>query len=126
MRKDIVKDWWKPTGLIKKGIAVLLVYFAIFSNLFSSVILTAYVGTMLLWELVTQCRTHSFKLTAYIKENGIRLIIVLAWLISQIFEMNGGRADSVGGGSLLSGVVTTSVCFFYSSSTCCLSDHDCA
>jgi hypothetical protein len=107
MRKDIVKDWWKPTDLIRKGITVLLVYFAIFSNLFSSVILTAYVGTMLLWELVTQCRTHSFKLTAYIRENGIRLIVVLAWLISQIFEMNGGRADTLGGGSLLSGVVTT-------------------
>jgi hypothetical protein len=106
MRKDVVKEWWKPTDLIRKGITVLMVYFAIFSNLFSSVILTAYVGTMLLWELVSKCRAHSFKLITYIRENSVRLIVVLAWLISQIFEMNGGRADSVGGGSLLSGIVS--------------------
>jgi hypothetical protein len=107
MRTDVVKDWWKPTDLIKKGLTVLLVYFAIFSNLFSSVILTAYVGTMLLWELVSQCKAYRFRLTAYIRQNGVRLIVVLAWLVSQIFEMNGGRADTVGGGSLLSGIVTT-------------------
>lgn len=83
--------WWQ-------GIFFLMLYLTIFSNLTDSGILAAYAGSCVvisLWEN----RSH-LRLTSLLKQNSFSLGVLLAWFISAIFELSGGRAGSAAGGSL--------------------------
>lgn len=95
-------DWQDKNGYIKKGIIVLLVYLAINSNLWHSIILMSYMGIELLFELVSGIYAHkkgrgkfiSFSfLRSYAIKNVPRFLALLTWFVSMIFEINGGRAN---------------------------------
>lgn len=68
------------------------VYFAVFSNLFPSIILVALFG----WEILSFFIKGIRNKTVFKNLNSILLPIigVLLWVASLIFEMNGGRASS--------------------------------
>lgn len=89
----------------KKGLFFLAVYLMIFSNLPASGILAVYAGARALLALLRQLK--SFRLKAYVRENGLYLLILGGWLFSAVFELSGGRADSMGAESnpLISGLV---------------------
>lgn len=76
----------------RKGIFYLILYYAIFSNLTTSGILAAFAGSSLLISIIRKGR--SFRLGQFVRENALFLGILLAWLVSAIFELNGGRAAS--------------------------------
>lgn len=76
-----------------KLIIVAWTYLAIFSNLYTSVILAVYLGTELLFALINTCRAHCFNLKKYIKENKFQLIPILIWFLSIIIELTGGNSD---------------------------------
>lgn len=75
-----------------RSIAALLVmtYLALCSNLYSVVILIAYIGAVLLLDL------KSTKLTSYIYRNAPYLIVVILWGIIQLMESSGKRANTYG------------------------------
>lgn len=106
MRIEKNSSIWKEKTAISKGIFYLLVYLCIFSNLFCSVVLMAYVGEKLLITLCNELRQGKFRLSAYIIGNIEYLMIFVLWIVQQIFEMNGGRADSVSNGNLWLGIVS--------------------
>lgn len=94
------------------GLVYVLVYLAIFSNLPASGILAAYAGSCILCSALRQGRR--LRLRAFLKENRFYLGVLLAWLVSAVFELSGGRAGSaMAGGSLASRLVTT--CFLLKS-----------
>lgn len=76
----------------KKGIFYLVLYYAIFSNLTTSGILAALAGSCLLISIIRKGK--SFRLGQFVRENALYLGILLAWLVSAIFELSGGRATS--------------------------------
>ena len=75
-----------------RTIATLLVmtYLALCSNLYSVVILIAYIGAVLLLDLKTN------DLTSYIRRNAPYLIVVILWGIIQLMESSGQRANTYG------------------------------
>lgn len=81
----------------QQGILLLILYLAIFSNLTDSGILAAYAGACLVVSLWKN-RKH-LRPVILIKQNVLSLGILLAWFISAVFELSGGRAGSAGGGS---------------------------
>ena len=107
MRVENNEKLWKESTAITKGVFYLFVYLCIFSNLFSSVILMAYVGTKLLIALCKDLYGKSFSFTTYLVKNKGFLIVFVLWIIQQIFEMNGGRASSISYGNLWDGVIAT-------------------
>lgn len=76
----------------KKGLFFAVVYFAVFSNLPDSVILAIYAGVRVLLSFVKEIR-GKFNWKKLLKENGIYWIILIAWLISAVFELCGARAQ---------------------------------
>lgn len=76
----------------KKGIFYLVLYYAIFSNLTTSGILAAFAGSCMLISIIRKGK--SFRLGQFVRENALYLGILLAWLVSAIFELSGGRATS--------------------------------
>lgn len=90
-----VKNWFKKSNVLHKIVVVLWLYFAINSNLFSSVVLATYVGTELLLNLIPAIKEKRFNLKEYCADNWCNLLIIFVWLCSNILETTGGRADSI-------------------------------
>ena len=82
-----------------KGCFYVVVYLAIFSNLPASGILAAYAGSILLLDLIRRWRQRQW--SRFFPENAFPLGILIAWLISTVFELSGGRAASASAGSSL-------------------------
>ena len=92
-----------------KVILLFWIYFAIFSNLFSSVILAAYIGAELLYQLISDSKASRFDIRIYCKRNILNLLIIICWLISNYLETTGGNASMVGIGSLSGNIIQTLV-----------------
>ena len=73
------------------GLLLLLIYLAIFSNLYSSIILAVYMGFQLLENFKKNIK--NFKLFQFIKDNIILIATLILWGISAVFEYFGGRAS---------------------------------
>lgn len=87
--KTLIKGW----HAIVLGIVS---YFALFSNLYSTVILIAYVGATLLYDLVASKKSEAKWMKTYIHQHSYYLIVMLLWLAVQMIEVNGIRANSYG------------------------------
>ena len=66
-------------------------YFGIFSNILSSCILAIYI----LVELMNRVEFKKFKPRKFFTDNKTFCVILIFWLISLLFEANGGRAKSM-------------------------------
>lgn len=95
-----------------KGLFFVAAYLAIFSNLPASGILAAYAGSRVLLAMIHQGK--QLRLKPFLTENGFCLGILAAWLVSAVFELSGGRAESaMAGVSFLSRLIQT--CFLLKS-----------
>ncbi|MBR3103617.1 MAG: hypothetical protein IKH46_07315 [Lachnospiraceae bacterium] len=94
------KDGIRNLSPIKKGVLFLSIYLAMFSNLFASIILVVPAAGELVLDayLCLVKRKQSLKL--YLERSFWNLLIVGLWLVSLVFEANGGRADGAGGFAL--------------------------
>lgn len=79
-------------NFIYKLFFLILLYFALFSNLFHSAMTAIYAGIRLLIGL--RYFSHNFK--QFIRKNFFYLLILVVWGVVLIFEANGGRADQSG------------------------------
>ena len=87
-----VEKFFKNATLIHRIIIVICGYFAINSNLYSSVVLAAYVGAELLLRLIESIKSKRFNLKDYCCNYWISLFIIVSWLVTNFLEMRGGRA----------------------------------
>lgn len=79
----------------KKHKVLILVwtYLAIFSSLYTNVVLAVFVGVELLLALINECRQKTFKLSEYVADNKARLIVIVVWFCSLLIETTGGRSE---------------------------------
>lgn len=85
---------WK--NYIQTTIIILITYLALCSNLYSTVILIAYIGAKLLYDLFDCNKKESRWLILYIKQHAYGIIVIILWLIVQLIEVNGIRANAYG------------------------------
>lgn len=83
-----------PAG---QAFAVLLVYMALCSNILSSYILAVYCGVMLLWRAGEGIKSGK-RPGALLRENAWIIAILLVWLMTLVFEINGGRSQILDAG----------------------------
>ncbi|HAT7685133.1 TPA: hypothetical protein JAX36_001392 [Enterobacter cloacae subsp. cloacae] len=74
---------------IFSGVLIFAIYLCVFSNIFASVVLAVICGVALLLNLIS----NRFKIVETIKAYPFHCITLAMWVISALFEMNGGRAD---------------------------------
>lgn len=78
------------------SLRILTLYFAIFSNLFGSIILAAYAG----WQIVRDAvlaRKAKESWKQFIRKDAMWLLIVMLWLLAVLLEGTGGRAAAAEG-----------------------------
>lgn len=103
MMKNPQFDYFMSTGSHgAKGIFLLVLYLAIFSNLTDSVILAVYAGAKLLADSV-YILSQEKKLTVrtFLKDRVLLVGILGTWLVSALFELSGDRAGTAASGSLV-------------------------
>ncbi|SEL73874.1 hypothetical protein SAMN04487770_11639 [Butyrivibrio sp. ob235] len=91
---------FRKSSVPHKILILVWVYFAIFSNLFSSIILAAYLGAELLSRLIYLVKNNQFNLKKYCSGNIMHLLLIICWFISNIIETTGGRAGNIGKSTL--------------------------
>jgi hypothetical protein len=96
INKENSKSYDKKHSVNFLIIISIVTYACIFSNIFASVILASYCGSVILLSLIS----NKFHFTKTAKEKSLQIYISAVWLISVVFEMNGGRASQIEGASL--------------------------
>jgi len=91
LRFDDMSEMFLSWNCFQKALFLILLYFALFSNLFHSAITAIYAGVYLLINL--RHYKHNYK--QYICKNMIYLLILVMWGIALLFEASGGRADEI-------------------------------
>ena len=89
------KNFFNDKNILKKGIILLAVYLAIFSNLFCSIILVSYALSVLFFEFINII-CNKIKIIDSVKKNSLYLLIIALWTVCLCFEAKGGRASAVG------------------------------
>lgn len=90
-----VHELFRPGKYLKKGLFVLFAYFCIFSNIWAGAILAVYLGVRLVSDGIAAIRgKKSFR--GWFREHYVILLLLIVWLVSQVFEMNGVRAAGIG------------------------------
>lgn len=120
MLDDVLDDAWSKfkssaynQHIIKHGFLLLLIYLAVCSNLYASVIMAAYIGARLLLEL-GNLLAKKMRLKEYVQKNSLRLFYILCWLAVQLFEVNGGRAQALEKSESLLSLMKGTIHFFFS------------
>ena len=78
------------------GILCFVSYLSLCSNLYSTIILTAYLGSVLLIDFLQADHKESRWVIVFAKHHWYPILIILLWFIVQLFEVNGRRATSYG------------------------------
>ena len=97
-------DIWQQSTAAGKSLLVLAAYLLINSNLFSSIVLIAYCGTVLLQRLFWPTARKKAAFGAALRENGFYAAVVAVWLCSLVLEVRGGRAGSIGTAGGVAGI----------------------
>lgn len=97
MQSDNMTEMFLSWKWIQKLLFLIVLYFALFSNLFHSAITAIYAGVYLLINL--RYMKQDFKL--FVWRNIISLLILITWGVALLYEANGGRADAIGMGMTL-------------------------
>lgn len=79
-------------GTVDKAVLFALFYFSIFSSINESHILIAFLGSGILMDLPSVFKKRQ-TVVEYAREHAIALILVIVWLVSLVFEINGGSAS---------------------------------
>ena len=90
---------------LKFGTLLLILYVAIFSNLYCSIILAAYAGSCILINFFKEFKTK-FKIKEFIKKNFLLFGIIGAFILSALFELTGGRSSFNPQGDFLTSLKT--------------------
>lgn len=95
----LIKEFLNKSVIFKNGLVILWFYLAIFSNIFHSIILISFISVALLYSFFQNIKYQNIvvnDLKNFVSKNAAWFLIIIVWLISLLFEANGGRADSIG------------------------------
>lgn len=93
---------------IAGGVRLVLIYLAIFSNLYSSIILAVYSGFCVLWGFVKKLHEKT-GICAWLRSCLVHIGVLGAWFVSMLFELFGRRASSLGNNGTLIGKIKQTI-----------------
>ncbi len=112
---DVTKIF-KERRYVRIGILLVMVYLAIFSDLFQTIILISLISYRILICLIEQIKKHKKQVGKIICETVQNTVLeclsIVLWLISLIFEINGGRSDMIGNDTTISSIPMAIKAFF--------------
>ena len=96
----------KKYSFMHKAVVFIWFYFAAFSNLYSSIVYAAYVGSTCLADFYEEKSKKSLAIKRFCSEHKIHFFVLVVWLLTHVIEKTGGRSGDRSE-NLLSSLVTT-------------------
>jgi hypothetical protein len=97
MSYENINIQWARSSYFTRGIIISILYFAIFSNIFTNSILTIYCMAKILIAIAAFSRAKGKGIRDFCKLHFLEIGIVFCWILACIFEISGGRAAQIGG-----------------------------
>ncbi|SHN65906.1 hypothetical protein SAMN02745247_03042 [Butyrivibrio hungatei DSM 14810] len=85
---------FKRFDLVRKGAFLFVLYFALLSNIFHSIITVSYCMALILHEIVSEKKDKENSIKRLYKNTSIYFWIIVSWIIVLFFEKSGGRAGT--------------------------------
>ena len=95
IHEDQLRHMFKKDHWICKIIYMIMIYFAIFSNLYTSIVFAAYSAVKTLQYIFIEARDYTTDRIDKLIQSIVYIYALLLWFISMIFEVSGGRATQV-------------------------------
>ena len=92
-RTGVLNDFFSKNDIVQKIFIAIAIYFSVFSNLFNSIILVAYLGIYFLYSLICSLKKKTV-FSAFLKKQLAPILIILLWLLAVYCDGNGGRAGN--------------------------------
>lgn len=92
IHEDKLKCFFKKKHIICKVVYLILIYLAIYSNLYSNVVLASYAGVKILQYLFVENKKNTVFSAKKWLECSVYIYTLVLFFFSLIFEANGGRA----------------------------------
>lgn len=89
LRKEVHALRVVSENRVTAGMLVFAIYLCVLSNIFASVFLAILCGVIVFVELISR----RYKIIETIKAYPFHVVTIVMWVISAVFEMNGGRAE---------------------------------
>lgn len=80
----------------KISILAIVTYFALFSSLYSNIILVVFIGCQLLTNLISQFYHKQLKVSKFFKQHVYHFTVLALWFVVLWYEGNGRRGNSYG------------------------------
>ena len=98
-KREMVESFGKNEKMTEKGLLLLMIYFAVFSNMYGNCVLAIYSGICFLENIWTGWKS-SRSIKAVLQKVSVYVLVLFLWCVCAIFEINGGRAAGfLGGGA---------------------------
>lgn len=81
---------------VRYALLAIATYFAVFSSLYSVIVIVVYVSATLLMDLIQTNFKQSKWLSTYLRDHVYQFIVLGLWMVTLWFEGNGNRANSYG------------------------------
>lgn len=96
MREGRLTEVFQRLTPVRSGWMAFWIYFAIFSSIFHSIILASYLGLSSLRDARAEAAAGNFHLRNFLRRHRAEAVVLGFWLLSLLFEANGGRARQIG------------------------------
>lgn len=100
IHEDHIRHFFRKEHVVCKVIYMILIYFAVYSNLFSNIIIAVFAGVKILQYFFIEARDYLTDRTDKLIQCFVYIFTLILWFISMFFELGGGRAQSLSGSSV--------------------------
>lgn len=95
IHEDYLRSLFKKEHPACKIIYVVLIYFAIFSNLYTSIVFASYSAAKILQYVFIEAKDYKTDHIDKLIQSIVYIYALLLWFMSLIFEVSGGRAAQI-------------------------------
>lgn len=92
LQYENVADGFRKMKILEKVLFIILLYFALLSNIFHSVIIAAYCGASVLIAVIT--KTKNCRITEILSKKSFEFIALMLWFVVLLIEKTGNRSEA--------------------------------
>lgn len=97
IHEDVIRRFFDRKHWVCKAIYAILIYLAVFSNLYCSIVFVVFSGVMCIKYFFVEARDRTTDSVDKLIQCSVYIYAIILWVISLFFEMAGGRASQLSG-----------------------------
>ncbi len=97
IHEEYIRHFFRKEHVACKILLCGMLYFAVYSNLYSSIVIAAFASVKILQFFFVEARDYTTDRVDKLIQCTVYIYVLVLWFVSMIFEIFGGRADQLSG-----------------------------